>query len=53
VRELDAAAEKSDYDFPDDMVLLLIQNAFVDDNVIHSFVAELSKSLGERDAGQR
>jgi hypothetical protein len=51
--DLDAAAKKSDYDFPDEMVLQLIKNAFADDNVIHSFVVGLSKSRGERDAGER
>jgi hypothetical protein len=40
--DLDAAAEKSDFDFPDSMVLPLIKNAFVDDKVIHSFVVDLS-----------
>jgi hypothetical protein len=42
--DLDAAAEKRDYDFPDDTVLPLIQNAFVDDNVVRSFVVDLSSS---------
>lgn len=41
--DLDAAAEKSDYDFPDEMVLPLIKNAFVDDNVVRSFVVDLSR----------
>jgi hypothetical protein len=49
--DLDAGAETSDYDFPDDMVLPLIKNAFVDDNVVRSFVVDLSKSRGGTDAG--
>jgi hypothetical protein len=48
--DLDAAAGKSDYDFPGEMVLPLIKNAFVDDNVVHSFVVDLYKSRGETDA---
>jgi hypothetical protein len=34
-------------DFPDEMVLPLIKNAFVDDNVVRRFVVDLSRSREE------
>jgi hypothetical protein len=42
--KLDEVAEKNDYEFPDTMVLPLLQNMFVDDKWIKTLVLDSSPS---------
>jgi hypothetical protein len=42
--KLDKVAEKNDYEFPDKMVLPLLQNMFVDDKWIKTLILDSSLS---------
>ena len=42
--KLDEVAEKNDYEFPDTMVLQLLQNMFADDKCIKTLVLDSSLS---------